>query len=168
MGEAPHIKHWTLWQVHSRSSGNVVFPFWGISLWCCQDREEPDMWPGLPIFEGMTVFAEGMVAVGHHSSKTTHTYVFHSTSIITWTLCFLLQKTLHLLDSFSVRPHSLSSSSQTALASYSWKRRAMYVPCTDSKSQCLSSYSSSSWLCTWGWCTPTAPATRGATAREPA
>lgn len=51
-------------------------------------------------------------------------------------------------------------SSQTALVSYSWKTGAMLIPCTDSKSQCPSSYNSSSWLCTWGWYTPTAPAIR--------
>lgn len=51
-------------------------------------------------------------------------------------------------------------SSQTALVSYSWKTGAMFIPCTDSKSQCPSSYNSSSWLCTWGWYTPTAPAIR--------
>jgi len=67
----------------------LAYPLGGSPSDAVLDREEPDMWPGLPIFGGMTVFVEGMVASGHHSSKTTHAYISHCTSINTLTFWFL-------------------------------------------------------------------------------
>lgn len=116
-----------------------------------------------PIFGGRTVLVEGMVALAYHSSKTIHAY--NVCPLIPWLSDFCLKKIVSLWHSLLL---STQPSSQTALASYPWKTGAMYIPCTDSKSQCPSSYNSSSWLCTWDWCTPTAPETRKVIAWLPA
>lgn len=54
----------------------LLLPWAEKSLTCDQNS---------PIFRGKTVFVEGMVALGHHSSKTTHAYISPCISIHTLT-----------------------------------------------------------------------------------
>lgn len=140
----------TLWQLH-RAHKTLAAPAPTSPSGTALGRKESDLWPEHSCLWG----TDGGTWLC--SSKTLSAQPSHCTFIARlnfWLIC----RNITYLFSLATQPERPDF--------MHWEEGT--IPCTDSESQCLSSCSSSFWLCTWGWCTPTAPATRMVTAWQPA